>query len=140
MATGQFIKPVKLAILLLTLMFSLSGCSQPLKLLMRLNSEDKALSRQLKLGQRRFDLLVRDIERGRLKIGDSEKSILARYGEPVLRLGVEANEQFEKLLYRYPMQYFNSSKVYLYFDASDRLMKWSMIDPVRDELPKVSVY
>ncbi|MBU2540466.1 MAG: hypothetical protein KJ593_01055 [Candidatus Omnitrophica bacterium] len=117
-------------IILVSLALFLAGCSQNLNLLLRLDKENKAINRQLKLQEGKFELLLADIERGSIKQGLTKKYIIARYGEPILEIPLEGRVGLMKLLYRRPLEYFNTTKVYLYFDSSEKLLKWDVI--VRD--------
>jgi len=92
-----------------------SGCSQPLRTLMDLSSEQKEQKVFMKKQEAKFNLLLSDIGHGRLKIGTSRFRIVARYGSPVL-------EEENTLLYRKPAEFLNSPKVYLDFDETDHLM------------------
>ncbi len=92
-----------------------SGCSQPLRTLMDLGSEQKEQQAFVKKQGVKFDLLLSDIRRARLKIGTPRSEIVARYGGPVL-------EEGNTLLYRKPAEFLNSPKVYLDFDGTDHLV------------------
>lgn len=120
-------------ILLAILALFLFGCSPSLKLLMQIDKEDKAIKRQLRLQEARFDLLVKDLDRNRIKKGSSKRDIIARYGEPISELAGDNQGQLRRLLYRYPLQYFNATKVYLYFDNTDILVRWDVIARDEDE-------
>ncbi len=111
--------------ILTVLTFTLSGCGKSMNLLLEINKEDKAMKHDIAVGAKRFDLLLKDIEADKLKSGLDKKNILARYGQPVLEFG--ADDQTEKLLYRHPLKYFDSPKVYLYFDSNQKLAKWDII-------------
>ena len=107
--------------------FLLSGCSQNLPFLLRVNSEDQALKQQLKVQEQKFEELLKDIKEGVLKSGIPKKSIIARYAEPILEIPDTATNQ-TKLLYRHPTDYFGSSKAYLYFDSQQKLLRWELIE------------
>lgn len=96
-----------------------------MNLLLEINKEDKAIKHDIALGAKRFDLLLKDIEADKLKPGLEKRAVLARYGQPVLEF--PADDQTEKLLYRHPVKYFDSPKVYLYFDSNQKLAKWDTI-------------
>ena len=92
-----------------------SGCSQPLRTLMDLGSEQKEQQVFVKRQGAKFNLLQSDIKQDRLKIGTLRSGIVARYGAPVL-------EEGNTLLYRKPAEFLNSPKVYLDFDGTDHLV------------------
>ena len=63
-----------------------------------------------------------------------KKSVLRAYGEPIFSTEDDKNGQVrEKWLYRYAVKYFDSQKVYLYFDSEDKLVDWKYVDPPKQE-------
>lgn len=75
-----------------------------------------------------FNRLKDDIKNNRLKQGELKRSVIAKYSEPVLtkkampeNVGVK-----EILLYRHPTNYFKSDRIYLCFDANNRLVSWEL--------------
>lgn len=82
------------------------------------------IARYIKNGESHFNMLIADIEKRNIKIGAKYNDILRRYGEPVLIWNTEAPSLIsKKLLYRKPVDYFSTDRVYLYFDNSDALVK-----------------
>ncbi len=81
---------------------------------------DRYVQRQNKL----FSRLIDDFENERLIVGTSKSRIVKRYGEPVLSKEAGQPPYGQILLYRYPMKYFNSDKLYLRFDEFDKLIGW----------------
>ena len=71
-----------------------------------------------------FDKLVSDLEEGKLEVGISQKQFIRNYGDPVLANPVRNSSGEEVLLYRYPLKYFNTDRVYAYFDSSQALIRW----------------
>lgn len=116
---------LKTFFILTVLAFFLSGCGKSMQLLLEVDKEDKSIKRDICVGAKRFDLLLKDIEAGRLKIGMDKKAVLTRYGEPVLEF--PEDNQAEKLLYRHPLKYFDSPKVYLFFDSNRKLARWETL-------------
>jgi hypothetical protein len=95
--------------------FLLSGCSQPLRTLMDVGAEQKAQQNFIKIEQARFKAVLREARAGHIKNGTARESIVARYGEPVLSNG-------SYFLYRDPVGFFDSPKVYLDFDEKGALI------------------
>lgn len=95
---------------ILVLLGLFSGCSQPMRTLMELDSEQKSQCAQVEAQRARFEVLLRDAKNKRLKLGSRRASIVSRYGLPVL-------EQDNVLFYRDPVDFFNSDKVYLTINA-----------------------
>ncbi len=92
----------------------LYGCSQPLRVLMEVDSEQKSQASQVAHQRSLFAALLKDLKRERLKTGTRKSTIVSRYGDPVL-------EENNSLLYRDPVDFFNSEKVYLSFNDKDEL-------------------
>ncbi len=111
------------AVLSLAMALCCCGCSQPLRTLMAVGNEQKEQAAYVRQQQERFKVLLRDARRGRLLPGLRQERVVARYGEPVLREG-------NTFLYRDPVAFFDSPKVYISFDASGLL---SSIRVVTDE-------
>ena len=70
---------------------------------------------------RNFDLLLKDIQEGHLKPGIQRKEFIRIYGEPILEEEMDGRTE---LLYRYPLEFFASQKVYVYFDKNGYLLEW----------------
>jgi len=112
-----------IAVLSLAALLCCCGCSQPLRTLMAVGNEQKEQAAYVRQKQERFKVLLRDIHRGRLLPGLRQERVVARYGEPVLR-------EDRTFLYRDPVAFFDSPKVYLSFDEAGLL---SSIKVVADE-------
>jgi hypothetical protein len=94
----------------------LSGCGQPLRTLMGLGNEQKAQQAYVARESSRFEVLLRDARNNRVKEGLSFSAVVSRYGSPVaIKDG--------SFLYRDPVDFFNSAKVYMTFDANERLTR-----------------
>jgi hypothetical protein len=60
-----------------------------------------------------------------LKPGFSKEQMLGRYGEPVVFLkNTDSGDIEETWLYRDPLTYSNTDRVYLYFGRDSRLLSW----------------
>ena len=116
-------------IALLLLLAFLSGCSQPLRTLIRVNKEQESHHRYIDKQNNRFEALVEDIETDDLDLGLSRKRIIARYGQPIYEKGVEGQTRF---LYRQPLDYNPAKKVYLYFNHEDELTGFELIEQDKD--------
>lgn len=89
--------------------FCLVGCSQPLRTLMAVGAEQKAQQKFVSQEEIRFNDLWRDAKEGVIHNGRTQKEIIARYGEPVLKTG-------QGFLYRNPVSFFDAQKVYMDFN------------------------
>lgn len=86
-----------------------TGCSQPLRTLIELGKEKQAQENYVARSRARFKLMLGDIKKGRLKIGTARTRVISLYGKPVLEDG-------GTLLYRDPVDFLHSAKVYLIFN------------------------
>ncbi len=101
---------------------SFIGCSQPLRTLMGVGAEQKAQRSYVRRDESRFKLLLGEARQGRVKTGTTQDRIIARYGQPVVREGVT-------FLYRDPVAFFNSTKVYMDFDEKGLLKSLRIEEP-----------
>jgi len=109
------------------ILFFVSGCfflPESLKTLKSVgDSQDEIevyLTKQIEL----FNKLLIDLENEDLKLGISKINLIYIYGEPILSKNVIEPPGGVKLLYRHPTEYFQSDRVYLYFDQKDNLVRW----------------
>jgi hypothetical protein len=107
----------------LLVLFIFFGCSGRIFNLICLNSSVSSLQKETDISQTKFDKLLEDIKLDKLKSGLSKQNIMRFYGEPVLvkRIGSSPGEEW---LYRAPLEYFETPKVYLIFDSQEELLKW----------------
>ncbi|MEI8349656.1 MAG: hypothetical protein WCI77_05840 [Candidatus Omnitrophota bacterium] len=82
----------------------------------------------LKKQERGFNQLQQDVKSNKLQPGILKRYIIEMYYEPIL----SKEENFEGtlrqvLLYRHPTHYFNSERIYLYFDRANRLTSWKIV-------------
>ena len=112
-------------ILSLLVAFSIFGCAflpEGLMTLKRAGDSQKQISKYLTKQGKLFDKLLADVKRERLKPGISQKRVISAYGSPVLIKASRQPPVVEIFLYRRPTEYFNSEKVYLYFDQAAKLI------------------
>lgn len=114
----------------LILVFSMAGgCSlwskrEAIATLKELAREKEAQKQWVMQAQARFQQLLDDVEARKVTEGISADEILRRYGEPVLRRCPDPYSRAACMwLYRHPVRYFDSDKVYFYFDESKRLSR-----------------
>ena len=106
---------------------NLSGCLfkeniQGLKTLKALGHNQKYIARSLKTQERLFRKLTADIKKDKLKPGIPAEVFLSSYGEPVVSKNIPSLGK--RFLYRHPTKYFNSDKIYIYFNQEGRLVNW----------------
>ncbi len=109
-----------------------AGCvfikhAQQLSVLGAVGKSQKEISIYVDKQRRLFRDLVEDIKKGNLTKGLTASEVVRRYGEPVLSWKDRSNSFHQKLLYRDPVNFFTSDKVYLYFDRKDKLIFWEYV-------------
>ncbi|MBU2251355.1 MAG: hypothetical protein KKH25_03785, partial [Candidatus Omnitrophica bacterium] len=112
-------------LILAALVFNLSGCLfkeniEGLLTLKQLGKNQKYIERSIKAQERLFRKLTADIKKDKLKLGIPVESFLRSYGEPVVSKDIPSLGK--RFLYRHPTNYFDSDKVYIYFDRQDQLV------------------
>ena len=76
----------------------------------------------------KFDKLRAVIQSGQIKSYKTEKDIIKQFGTPILASTVSIDGvSLKQCLYRYAIQNKGPYKVYLYYDAEDRLVKWESL-------------
>lgn len=110
--------------------FSFIGCGESLRTLQALGSEQQAQQKLISSQRRSFESLLRDIKNSRLKIGLARKYLISKYGQPVLSTNVEytsgEDDTRMRLLYRDPVGYVDSTKIYLEFNDNDKLINFRL--------------
>jgi len=77
----------------------------------------------------RFETLLEKVKNNQLGEYSSRKSIFRAFGEPIFTKQVQRNNQTqEQWLYRYATKFFDSPKVYLYFDNTGKLIDWQYFE------------
>ena len=124
----------KLTLIACLILFGLQGCiflNKEIMVLKRAGDSQKQISSYIKKQAKLFGKLVDDLNEDRLKPGVSKRSIINLYGDPVLVTKKPAPLYGEVLLYRHPTEFFNSDKVYMYFDGDWILIGWEY-EPARE--------
>ena len=115
-------------VITIVLLVFCSGCAAmrnptQMKTLLRLNSSQKQMRGYVQKQNKGFERLCKDIQRERLKMGLSQSQVISLYGDPVVEKELKRKTRW---LYRYPVEYFHSDKVYLYFDRDNTLVGWEL--------------
>ncbi len=96
-----------------------------LKTLSRYSKSQEGNEKFVEVQEEKFENLLDDYKNDRLKKGLSQRYIFRNYGEPVSSRMVEDDPLIkERLVYRYPMEFFGSEKMYLFFDEDKKLIDW----------------
>jgi len=76
----------------------------------------------------RFETLIEKVKNNQFGEYSSRKSIYRAFGEPIFTKQVQRNGQpQEQWLYRYTTKFFDSPKVYLYFDSKGKVIDWQYV-------------
>ncbi len=127
-------------VLLIAFIF-LSGCAKltHLQELLTLKSysDDQALQdRYIERQDRQFEELLQTVQ-GKKGLSEypTKTSFMRHFGEPIYIKAMEKNGQvLEQWLYRYQMKYFESDKVYVYFDSQGNLVDWIYVPALEKEI------
>ena len=124
-------------VLLLGLIF-LCGCAKlqhidELLILKDYSDEQDRLHKQVAKQDKRFELLVESVKNQKLKTSN-KRAIIKKFGEPNYVENVKKDHQdCERFVYRYSTRYFDSDKIYLYFDPKGQLITTEYIPASIDE-------
>ena len=118
----------RIHILFLTLIV-LSGCAKATHLdqlltLKSLADEQDKMGRYVEKQDQKFELMIKEFQAGTLDQYLNKKKIVRTFGNPIHVKHVNKNDQqLESWLYRYSTQFFDSEKIYLYFDLDNNLVE-----------------
>lgn len=113
-------------VLLCALLIQLAcGCAmEKIRLLKSLAQDEKEKEAYINKQTGGFLKLQKDISGGKLKEGLSKQEVVGAYGEPVLCSAAQAEPNAERCLFRRPVEFFNTDKVFIFFDEQERLVAW----------------
>jgi hypothetical protein len=113
------------AFVILIITVVISGCDARILNLVSLSKNQAQTQQFVKQQEDLFVSLAADVATGELCQGLSKEDLTKRYGSPTLVKTARRNgASLERWLYRMPLDYSASQKVYLDFDASGSLMEW----------------
>lgn len=110
-----------------------SGCAkvaqlQELLTLKGYSDEKVAEEKYIKAQDRKFEKLMAAVQGGTIKKYAKAAAVLKTFGDPVfIRPAVKDGAKCEEWLYRYTIKYFDSPKVYLYFDSKGKILSWEFL-------------
>ena len=74
-----------------------------------------------------FEKVLQDARSKSLDAYQNQKQFLEEYGQPVLSRNIELEGQnVQQWIYRYETEFFNSDKIYVYFDKNKNLVRWEL--------------
>ena len=125
---------MKIILSSILLVFLLSGCAklahmQELLVLKRYSENKDVQARYVDEQDQKFKELLNVVQNGEIEEYATQKKIQRFFGDPVFVKKITKDEKdLELWLYRYAVRYFDSPKVYLYFDEG-KLYDWERYAP-----------
>ena len=116
--------------------FVLAGCAKlahldQLLTLKGLSDEQARMGKEIERQDAKFERLVAAVEEGSISQYKSQKSVLGQFGPPIFTEKVEEDGRpLEVWAYRYAARFFDSPKVYLYWDQAGNLIRWEFTPAV----------
>ncbi|MBI5415471.1 MAG: hypothetical protein HZA29_01515 [Candidatus Omnitrophica bacterium] len=112
--------------LLMFIVVLLTGCAKlqymdQLLTLKAVSDEQTQMGKEIERQDARFERLVAAVEEGSIGKYKDQKSVQHSFGDPVY---VTQADGLDVWVYRYAAQFFDSPKVYLYWDQSGQLVQW----------------
>ena len=123
---------IKLLALFGLVIFS-SGCAklahmQELLTLKAYSDEQEQQTKYVKEQDAKFEKLLTVVKSGDIENYFTQGQIIKAFGEPVFRREAERDGALAQVwLYRYTIRFFDSDKVYLYFDGENKLKSWEHV-------------
>lgn len=123
----------KKGLIIFIFLFALCGCAivrdfEGIMTLKRYGDSQAEMQKYVERQTRLFNKLVEDVKDDKLEKGMAQRTIVRMYGDPVLTKEIKGDPPVkEKLLYRHPLHYFTSDKVYMYFSDDNKLLYWKYV-------------
>ena len=123
----------------------LTGCAKlqhldQLLTLKGLSDEQTQMGQEIERQDARFERLAAAVEEGSISEYKDQKSVAGQFGPPIFTEKVqEDGRPIEVWVYRYAARFFDSPKVYLYWDQSGQLARW-MTPHQRDKFCSLVVH
>ena len=95
-----------------------------------MSEEGDRLDRYVKSQDKKFEALMEAVKTNSIKNYSTKRKVMETFGDPIFGEKIKSGDmELERLLYRYAKGFFNSPKVYLYFDNKNELAKWTYFEP-----------
>ena len=83
------------------------------------------MGKEIKRQDARFERLVAVVEEGSIRKYKDQKIVTGQFGPPIFTERIEEDGRpLEVWVYRYAAKFFDSPKVYLYWDQAGQLVRW----------------
>ncbi len=122
--------PIHRVLVLIFISLLFAGCAKlqhldQLLTLKGLSDEQTQMGKEIKRQDAKFERLVAAVKEGSISQYKSQKSVSAQFGPPVyIEKDEEDGRSLEVWVYRYAARFFDSPKVYLYWNQSGELVRW----------------
>ncbi len=120
-------------VVFILLCVSLYGCCilshmNELIALKRFATDQEEISSLIQQQQQAFNRVIEAVKSGQMSMYKDKDSIMKAFGPPVFsRAKIKDGMPCEVWLYRHPIKYFDSDKVYIFFDKNGKLKEWEYI-------------
>jgi len=111
----------------------LSGCAllknpKGIRTLQNLAKEQERNDKYVENKDKQFEELLAATRSNSLDQYKDKKSILKNFGDPIMvSIELRNDKNLERWVYRYTVKFFDSEKIYLYFDHNNTLVEWEYI-------------
>jgi hypothetical protein len=125
----DFKKNIKVSVIFFCCIF-ICGCIRfpslkQINLVIDYNGNQGLIESKMKRQASQFKHVLADLKHYGLRKGFSKEQMLSRYGEPVLLYNGNENSEVKEIwLYRDPLKYSNTDRVYLNFSRDSKLISW----------------
>ena len=124
---------MRIYLLSFLLIFSV-GCS-PIKhldqllILKNMGEEQEEIDKYVEQQNAIFEAMLAQYHEDEFKSFSTQASILSEFGKPIMeRNTMMGGASYTEWFYRYPVKFFASDKIYLYFDKKGNLKKTKFIE------------
>jgi len=130
------------AIIIIIIAAQFSGCAviknmDKLVILQRVAMDAEEMDKIVDAQIENFKVMLEEIQLGEFDQYKNEESIVAKFGDPIYIVEIKRDSQKHKFyLYRNPVKYFNTDKVYIYFDISGKLVDWQLVPKNKKEVDR----
>lgn len=118
------------AFILIFSLLALTSCAKlqhldELLTLKGLSDEQAQMGKEIERQDARFERLVAAVQEGSIGKYKNQKNVSGQFGPPVyIENDQEDGRSIEVWVYRYAARFFDSPKVYLYWDQAGQLVRW----------------
>src|SRR3989338_5043387 len=122
--------PMHRVLVLIFIPLFFAGCAKlqhldQLLTLKAVSDEQAKMGKEIERQDVRFESLVAAVKEGTISKYKDQKNVTTQFGPPVFTEKIEEDgHSLEVWVYRYGARFFDSPKVYLYWNQSGELVRW----------------